>query len=390
MLSRIAESLYWVGRYAERAEDIARILDVHLHHILEDPWVDEEMACQTLLGIMGTPIPEDGEVDAARVIDILAFDATNTCSILGALNAARNNARGARDAISSEMWECLNATYNALPGQTVVEPGFGPYRFFRYVKERAAVLAGLADSTMSRDDGWRFLVLGRSLERVDMTTRLLLATISGGSGSPEWINTLRSCSAYEAFLRPTVARLSRRWPLSFSCSTGSFPAPLSMLCHWLNSACPNWVRPSAVRAMRTRPAAFWGWPAPSSSFVGWTSWSPICPPTSSGFRPPAPRRARRWASASSAKPRPSSGPSREPAACELAHRHPPSQRLPLPGPGHRVLQRSPYHPAHHRPSNGDRSHGQSEPTSADHALYRLLGAHCSMSSTSNNPTPTWS
>jgi uncharacterized alpha-E superfamily protein len=99
------------------------------------------------------------------------------------------------------MWESLNATYNALPAQSADDGGFGPHRFFRYVKERAAVLAGLADSTMSRDDSWRFLVLGRSLERVDMTTRLLLATISSGSGSPEWINTLRSCSAYEAFLR---------------------------------------------------------------------------------------------------------------------------------------------------------------------------------------------
>jgi uncharacterized alpha-E superfamily protein len=200
MLSRIAESLYWVGRYAERAEDISRILDVHLHHILEDPWVDEEMACRTLLGIMGTPAPE-GEISAARVIDILAFDPVDTCSIVGSLNAARENARGARDAISSEMWECLNATYNALPARSAADVGFGPHPFFRFVKERAAVLAGLADSTMSRDDGWRFLVLGRSLERVDMTTRLLLATISSGSGSPEWINTLRSCSAYEAFLR---------------------------------------------------------------------------------------------------------------------------------------------------------------------------------------------
>jgi uncharacterized alpha-E superfamily protein len=201
MLSRIAESLYWVGRYAERAEDIARILDVHLHHILEDPWVDEEEACRNLLGIMGTPSPEKGRIDAARVIEILAYDTSDPCSIVGSLNAARDNARGARDAISSEMWECLNATYNALPAQAIAEAGFGPYRFFRYVKERTAILAGLAGSTMSRDDGWRFLVLGRSLERVDMTTRLMLATITGSSGSPEWINTLRSCSAYEAFLR---------------------------------------------------------------------------------------------------------------------------------------------------------------------------------------------
>jgi uncharacterized alpha-E superfamily protein len=200
MLSRIAESLYWVGRYAERAEDIARILDVHLHHILEDPWVDEEVECRTLLGIMGIPSPP-GDLDAARVVEILAFSASDTCSIIGSLTAARDNARGARDAISSEMWECLNATYHALSAQQTPEAGPGPHRFFRFVKERAAILAGLADSTMSRDDGWRFLVLGRSLERTDMTTRLLLASISSGSGSPEWVNTLRSCSAYEAFLR---------------------------------------------------------------------------------------------------------------------------------------------------------------------------------------------
>ncbi len=198
MLSRIAESLFWVGRYVERADDIARILDVHVHHILEDPWTDEELACRTLLGVMGMPVPA-GDLDAARVIDVLAFGQSDACSIAGSLNAARENARGARDAISSEMWECLNATFHALPAQ--MAPDAGPHRFFGFVKERAAIMAGLADSTMSRDDGWRFLVLGRSLERVDMTTRLLLASFGDGSGSPEWVNTLRSCSAYEAFLR---------------------------------------------------------------------------------------------------------------------------------------------------------------------------------------------
>ena len=121
MLSRIAESLYWVGRYAERAEDIARILDVHLHHILEDPWVDEDVACRTLLGIMGIPSPP-GPLDAARVIDILAFNPSDTCSIVGSLTAARDNARGARDAISSEMWECMNATYHDLATEATNDP----------------------------------------------------------------------------------------------------------------------------------------------------------------------------------------------------------------------------------------------------------------------------
>ena len=105
------------------------------------------------------------------------------------------------EAISSEMWETLNATYNDLPNQIAVASTLGPHNFFRYVKERAAVMAGLADATLSRDDGWRFFVLGRSLERVDMTCRLLSARFGEGAGSPGWVTLLRSCSAHEAYLR---------------------------------------------------------------------------------------------------------------------------------------------------------------------------------------------
>jgi uncharacterized alpha-E superfamily protein len=79
--------------------------------------------------------------------------------------------------------------------------GGSPHSFFAYVKERAAILAGLGDSTMSRDDGWLFMVLGRSLERVDMTARLLSASFGDGSGPAELVTTLRCCSAHEAFLR---------------------------------------------------------------------------------------------------------------------------------------------------------------------------------------------
>ncbi len=200
MLSRIAESLYWVGRYVERAEDTARILDVHVHHLLEDPAVEEEVACRTLLEVMGAEVGED-PVDVNTVCQLLAFAPGDRGSIVGALGAARHNARGAREALSSEMWECLNATYIGLPVQLDRAAVAGPHLFFHHVKERAAMLAGLADSTLSRDDGWRFLVLGRSLERLDMTTRLLAAGLREQSGPSEWITTLLCCSAHEAFLR---------------------------------------------------------------------------------------------------------------------------------------------------------------------------------------------
>ena len=203
MLSRIAESLYWIGRYVERAEDTARILDVQFHRLLEDPWIDEDAACRALLNVMGVAVPEpDGHPLGAReVCELLAYDGTNPSSILGALSAARDNARGAREVISSEMWECLNATWYALAEEVGRAESLGPYVFFRFVKERVAIMGGLANSTLSRDDGWRFLVLGGSLERVDMTARLLSARWGDAAGSPGWVTTLRCCSAHEAYLR---------------------------------------------------------------------------------------------------------------------------------------------------------------------------------------------
>ncbi len=223
MLSRIAESLYWVGRYAERAEDTARILDVHVHRTLEDPSVEEDSACRTLLAVMGMSAPEEGALDNADLLDMLAFDSASPTSIAGSLVAARENARSARDSISSEMWECLNGTYNALPGVVARVAGGMPHAFFSYVKERAAILHGLADSTMSRDDGWLFLVLGRSLERVDMTARLLSASFGDGSGPAEWVTTLRCCSAHEAFLRTYRRRVEPELVAEFLLLDRLFP-----------------------------------------------------------------------------------------------------------------------------------------------------------------------
>ncbi|MCU1448043.1 MAG: hypothetical protein JWP02_213, partial [Acidimicrobiales bacterium] len=139
--------------------------------------------------------------DSLQVTRVLAFDEDYGGSIVGALDAAWENARGAREAISSEMWECLNATHQALGWRAETGRDQTPHDFFRWVKERSAILAGLADSTMSRDDGWRFLVLGRSLERVDMTARLLSARYGDSWGQAGWVTTLRCCSAYEAYLQ---------------------------------------------------------------------------------------------------------------------------------------------------------------------------------------------
>jgi uncharacterized alpha-E superfamily protein len=199
VLSRVAEALFWVGRYVERAEDTARLLDVHFHQIIEDPAVDEEQTCRVLSAVMG--VHSDAPHDVHAVLETLAYQADNPTSIVGALQAARQNARGVRESLSAEIWECLNTTHHELPQRIEAARAFGPAPFFSYVRHRAAMLAGHADATMSRDHGFDFLVLGRSVERVDMTARLLAATVSTPTLEDRWIATLRTCSAHEAYLR---------------------------------------------------------------------------------------------------------------------------------------------------------------------------------------------
>ncbi len=196
MLSRIAESLFWIGRYVERADNTARLLDVHLNVLLEDPWVDEPSANASLLNVMNCEF--EGAVRRSDVLGQLAFDPERASSIAGTMSAARENARRAREVISTEVWESLNMTFNQLPRW---KHNARPHEYFVWVRERAAVVWGLSSATTSRDDAWHFMELGRSLERADMIARLLMTRHFEGTIGPNWTTLLRSCSAHEAYLR---------------------------------------------------------------------------------------------------------------------------------------------------------------------------------------------
>ncbi|XVV05410.1 alpha-E domain-containing protein [Actinosynnema sp. CA-248983] len=201
MLARNAESLYWIGRYVERADDTARILDVTVHQLLEDATVDPDAASRGLLSVLGIDAPRDASFDVWSLTELVAYATDNPASIVASVTSARENTRGAREVVSTEMWECLNAMYNAVEERQAYARTLGPHAFFAFVEERAAMFAGLADSTMSRDDGWRFLVLGRSVERVDMIVRLLLARVGDKASSPGWVTVLRSAGAHDTYLR---------------------------------------------------------------------------------------------------------------------------------------------------------------------------------------------
>lgn len=224
MLSRIAESLFWIGRYLERADDTARILDVQFHQLLEDPHSDEALAASVLCSVMGVPGRAAARLD--EVTGLLAFDPQQPSSIVSSLVSARDNARGVREALSSELWECLNATYLGLGRRVATTQASGPHAFFRFadfVKARVATAVGIAESTMRRDEGWSFLVLGRSLERVDMTARLLGVRASLSTSPADWVTTLRSCSAHEAFLRAQRGPVEGQRAIQFLLLDPHFP-----------------------------------------------------------------------------------------------------------------------------------------------------------------------
>ncbi|WP_406246117.1 alpha-E domain-containing protein [Microbacterium sp. M] len=207
MLSRIAEALFWIGRYVERGDGTARILDVHLQLLLEDPWVDEDTACRALLSVMGTTVDSGRVLGRDDVVSMLALDREHAASIAHSVASARENARRAREIISTDLWETLNETNARMPRRVASDR---THPFFRWVRDRSALAFGVVDSSTSRDEAWHFFSLGRAIERADMTARLLATRSLTEAGGPSWTTLLRSCGAYEAHLRshravPTAA-----------------------------------------------------------------------------------------------------------------------------------------------------------------------------------------
>jgi uncharacterized alpha-E superfamily protein len=212
MLSRVADSIYWVGRYVERAENVARFLDVNLNLTLDTTLVGEQQ-WQPLVNTTGDH--EDyakryGTAVEENVIRFLTLDADNPNSIFSCLQAARENARSIREIISSEMWEQLNTCF--LMVRTMVangDPLERPQDFCAAIKQASHLFTGLTEATMTQNEAWHFLQLGRMLERADKTTRLLdvkyfiLLRSVQDVGSPideiQWAAVLRSASAFEMY-----------------------------------------------------------------------------------------------------------------------------------------------------------------------------------------------
>jgi len=200
LLSRVAESIFWVGRYIERAEGTARILDVIVYQTLEQSHAAEDVASQRLLAVMGLPFDDD-RPNLWRVTERLARDPDNPSSIASCVNAARENTRAVRHVIPVELWECINSVWSELPRQWELASKVGPAAYLDFVKNHTAAIGGLADTTMSRDQTWHFFTLGRCLERTDVVGRQLASLSFDDVSDSALVVLLRSCGGYEPYLR---------------------------------------------------------------------------------------------------------------------------------------------------------------------------------------------
>jgi len=217
MLSRTASDLYWMSRYLERAENLARMLDVSYSLSLmpqdgRGNGLDELAMPLLITGTLEDYLQRHGELHAEHMLHFFALDATNPASLFNCLSAARSNAHAVRGRITADMWENINATWLTL--FDLAEQGLSGYgisRFCEWVKERSHLFRGATYGTLMRGDVYSFIRLGTFIERADNTLRLLDARyelLGADSEDPndrsarayyQWSALLRALTAFEAF-----------------------------------------------------------------------------------------------------------------------------------------------------------------------------------------------
>jgi uncharacterized alpha-E superfamily protein len=247
MLSRVAESLFWMSRYFERAENTARFLDVNFNLLLDLNRISPvENPNYWIALILVTSQKERfdelyPEYTARTVTDYLVFSRENPNSITSCIGLARENARSIIESISSEMWEQINDLYHFLQGATPHAVHNDPTGFYREIKNASHLFQGITDNTFSRNEGWDFIQIGKYLERADNIARLIdvkyhmllpgsrgMKDIAGESEDIiQWMAVLKSCSALEAFRKIYLSRIDPENILRFLMLDRTFPRSIN-------------------------------------------------------------------------------------------------------------------------------------------------------------------
>ena len=264
MLSRVANSIYWMCRYIERAENVARFISVNLNLLLDIP-SEKGKHWESLLMTTGDQnLFENSCTDCGQneVIRFLTFDRSYPNSIASCLAAARENGRSIREIISSEMWEHLNNFYLELMDRKCQTLALtDPHRFFKIIQMRSHLFTGLMDCTMSHGEAWNFARIGMMLERADKTSRILdvkyfmLLPNADLVNSPidniQWTAVLKSASAFEMF-RKQHHQITPRNVADFLIFDRQFPRSIR---HCVNKSKICLQRINAAGSGSTRNAA---------------------------------------------------------------------------------------------------------------------------------------
>ena len=237
MLSRVADSLYWMSRYLERAEHTVCLLDVNMSLMLDRSATSDEGRWKRVLAALGHPKDVSWEDDYYQIVHSLTFDPDIPASITSCLMAARENARQVRDEISSEQWQQLNRMYHRATART---HGNGMENslseFLPAVLDGVHLFQGVTDTTMSHGEGWQFIQMGRYLERAAAIANLLdvyhaeifitSEEAAEGALDREWVGLLRCCTAFEAYCKVYTADLAADRILEFLLLNSEFPHSL--------------------------------------------------------------------------------------------------------------------------------------------------------------------
>ncbi len=239
MLSRIGNSLFWLGRYIERAEHLARYTKVQYVSSLDAPLAQSrEFVLESILtmaGVTGYYYSTHPQLTDEEVLYFVTLEESNPFSILSNIGYIRENARGARDCISLELWETINTFYHSMNGYTRTRlQGEGIYKFSQKVEENSSVLKGFIDNTLIRNEVWMLISLGIHMERAIQVARILITKVkdiekidTSKLGGPlenyQWTTMLKSAESFDMYKRQYKSNISRRNSLDFLIFNPIFP-----------------------------------------------------------------------------------------------------------------------------------------------------------------------
>lgn len=232
MLNRNAEALFWVGRYLERAENHARLIDVHYHLRLDGETTDSEHSWARIIDALGARneyLQQYETFSEQSVLSFITLDRQYENSLFSCVTQARSNLRTLREKLPSELWDVLNRLYLWLSEkkkEDIIDES--PHPIYRQVKERAALFLGMQQSVMLRENEWHFIESGRNLERAENTIRILQSVLLITAEKetvpyPYWLGVLKSVSGYQAFRRYYADDVSVEPIMEFLVSNHLFP-----------------------------------------------------------------------------------------------------------------------------------------------------------------------